>query len=470
LLGVKKQVCVADKPYKNISNKNPLQQNLDYCQGFRTNMKKIIALVFPEHGTNKDGMLLYSNIEPGILHVIPPDTENIQSIYVHDHAELDQINDSDVVYYLCSVYITGVQKFFDFANKIDKTKIILGGAQPTMTPELFTNTYHKLVLGLCNNFYETLKKPGNIVTGVVDHSYLPRYDLYDTKWNCQIIPDRFAQDSCSSINTSIGCVHSCEFCCTPVMYGRTIYSKPLDFLREEAKILSNHGKTQFKNVFIRDENLFMLEDWDTRLEILKQESLAEKFHCFASADKIQNKAKQILKKGINLVNLDFGMPKRRERKNKRFYETCQECFDEGLQTQISFIIDPTEVVDPKKETEMYALLWEMTEKCRPVMLSGNFLMPFPGTRIAKKFNIGIDDYHKFILKSAKLLINDENVVKRLEQNMFDFQLNYFESSSYQQLRKFRCGDVLDLKYQQLAQIFSNPKLKANFNGIGFNDD
>lgn len=433
-------------------------------------MKKLICLVFPQHGIN-DEMLLYSNIEPGILHVIPPDTTTTQAEYIFNHKDLNNINDKDVLYYLCSVYITGVQEFLNFAKTVTTSKIILGGAQPTMTPELFKGTYYKLVLGLCNDFYATIQQPGNIIPGIITHKYLPRYDLYNTKWNCQIIPDRFINDTCSSINTSIGCIHNCEFCCTPVMYGRTIYKKPLNFLRNEVKLLTKNGKTQFKNVFIRDENLFMLDDWDKRLDILQQENLAEKYHCFASADKIKGKAKKILEKGIHLVNLDFGMPKHIEKKNKRFYETCVECFNEGLQTQVAFIINPIEVVETNKEQEMYEILNNMTEKCNPTMLSGNFLMPFPGTKIAKKYNIGIEDYHKFILKSASLLITDKEVIERLEHNMFNFQLNYFESEQYNNLiRKFRCNDVLDLKYQQLTKIFSTPELKNNFNGIGFKDD
>ena len=159
--------------------------------------------------------------------------------------------------------------------------------------------------------------------------------------------------------------------------------------------------------------------------------------------------------------------KESKRKNKKFYETCVECFNEGLQTQIAFIINPVEVSDPKKEAEMYEVLNDMVEKCKPTMLSGNFLMPFPGTRIARKFNIKTEDYHKFILKSASLLLNDQTTINRLEQNMYQFQLNYFESDTYNKIRKFRCGDVLDLKYQQLAKIFSTPELKLKFDGIGF---
>jgi hypothetical protein len=433
-------------------------------------MKKLIALVFPEHGINKTEMLLYSNIEPGILHVIPPDTDSIKTKYIADHKELKTINDQDVLHYLCSVYITGVQEFLDFSKTVDNSKIILGGVQPTMTPELFKETYFKLVLGLCNDLWKTIAQPGSIVPGILTHNYLPRYDLYNTQWNCQIIPDRLAHDSCSSINTSIGCIHNCEFCCTPIIYGRTIYKKPLDFLRAEVKLLTQNGKIKFKNVFIRDENLFMLEDWETRLKILKEEQLAEKFHCFASADKIRGKAKKILESGIHLVNLDFGIPKHLEKKNKKFYETCIECFNEGLQTQVAFIINPIDILTSNKEQEMYAILNHMTEKCQPTMLSGNFLMPFPGTRIAKKFDIGINDYHKFILKSARLLVNDPAIVERLEHNMFEFQLHYFESAEYNKIRKFRCGDVLDLKYQQLAQIFSTPTLKTRFDGIGLKDD
>ena len=98
------------------------------------------------------------------------------------------------------------------------------------------------------------------------------------------------------------------------MYGRTIYKKPLDFLQKEVRLLTQNNQIKFKKVFIRDENLFMLDDWDMRLDILRNEELSEKYHCFASADKIKGQAKKILEKGIQLVNLDFGIPKRIEKK------------------------------------------------------------------------------------------------------------------------------------------------------------
>ena len=431
----------------------------------------IVGLVFPQHEVDKTDFtglqepILNTNIEPSLLAVLPPG-DNVR--YAHRHEELADISDEDVELYLCSVYITGFRQFMEFAETVDSDKIVVGGVQPTMTPEWFDGLCWKIVRGLCDDAYATIGQDGDVVQGVVSYENLPRYDLYDVRYNSQIIPDRMHDETCSSINTSVGCVHNCEFCCTPVMYGRRIYKKPIEFLEREARLLVELNGT-FDNVFIRDENFLMLPDHVRRIETLNRVGLARRYHCFASADQVLRcDLPRLVENGLVLVNMDYGDPFKTYLKNDRIAKACQLLRRHGILVQMSYIIDPTQVLDRRNEDHAYDILEKMTRSCHPAMLSGNFLMPFPGTPIFERYEI--IDYDNYILKSPRLLVKDLEVCERMEQKMFWFQQEYLESDFYNlEIRSFRNDppDVLELKFDVLRRIFTDAAVKSTFNGITF---
>jgi hypothetical protein len=159
---------------------------------------RIIGLSFPANNNSL-------GLEPSILTVLP-EGENCE--YAPKNIDF---NDSDVSYYLCSVYISGMDEFKNWALKHDFNKIVVGGYHPTTFPEDFEHYAHKIVKGICDDFYATIAQLGQIVDGVTSNKKIPRYDLYDHKFNQQIIPDKAFTDLCTSINTSVGCLRGQNF-------------------------------------------------------------------------------------------------------------------------------------------------------------------------------------------------------------------------------------------------------------------
>ena len=186
-------------------------------------MKKIIGLTFPKQD-------ITLGLEPSLLTVLPSGDNVIYSM------ENKDFNDEDVLYYACSVYITGLREFKNWAKKHDKEKIIVGGYEPTINPEEFTEYAHKVMVGPCDDFYESIKQSGTIIKGITNNKRIPRYDLYDIRLNQQIIPDKKHNDICTSINTSQGCPFKCDFCCSPLMCDN-LMSKPLNLIKEEIDYL-----------------------------------------------------------------------------------------------------------------------------------------------------------------------------------------------------------------------------------------
>jgi len=205
-------------------------QTVDFTDIFPNRRRNlIVGMSFPRN----DGNL---GLEPSILSVLPPG-ENV--IYCEDNRDF---NDDDVMCYLCSVYIAGVEEFKEWAQRHDKNKIIVGGYHPTSFPEGFKNDAYKIVQGPCDNIYDTVKQPGQIVSGISTYKNAPRYDLYDITKNQQIIPDKQVDDICTSINTSIGCPYKCDFCCSPVMCPKLV-SKPLELVKNEVAILQTYDRS-----------------------------------------------------------------------------------------------------------------------------------------------------------------------------------------------------------------------------------
>lgn len=161
-------------------------------------MKKIIGLTFPKQD-------VFLGLEPSVLTVLP-NGENVS--YSMENSNFD---DREVAYYICSVYITGMNEFKNWAKNHDQTKIIVGGYEPTINPNDFLDCASKIITGPCDDLPETLKQDGKIIKGITNYKKIPRYDLYDIRFNQQILPDKNPEDICTSVNTSQGCPLRCDF-------------------------------------------------------------------------------------------------------------------------------------------------------------------------------------------------------------------------------------------------------------------
>ena len=403
------------------------------------NMKKILAMTFPKQNTNL-------GLEPSVLTVVP-DGDNVE--YILDY-HIDKYPDSDVQYYLCSVYITGMADFIEWSKTHSKEKIIVGGYEPTINPEDFLLYANRIITGPCDDFYETIKQPGRIIKGITNNKRIPRYDLYDVHLNQQIIPDKKSNDIVTSINTSQGCPFRCDFCCSPLMCDH-IMTKPLSLVAGEVNYLK---QLHPKFLFIRDENFPLQKDWKEKLKIIKE--TGAKIYLFASANLLTEENVRFMKEqnvymiclGLEDITVEYG-------KNKKLNKVCELLHKYDIYVYLSFIVNPVKVHTKEASDEFYRKLLERFYQLKPEMVCGNFLMPFRGTKLWDEYKslITFDDFKYYDSKSAFL---EKDLKRRNEEefDMFYYQWLYYTSDFYQNnIRKFDVYDTLHLRFLELKKEF-----------------
>lgn len=407
-------------------------------------MKKILAMTFPKQNTNL-------GLEPSVLTVVP-DGDNVE--YILDY-HTDNYCDEDVKYYLCSIYITGMEDFIDWSKRHDKNKIIAGGYEPTINPDDFLAYAERIITGPCDDFYATINQEGRIIKGITSNKRIPRYDLYDVRLNQQIIPDKGVGDIVTSINTSQGCPFRCDFCCSPLMCDH-IMMKPLSLVEEEVKYLRS---LQPKFLFIRDENFPLQKDWKEKLALINK--TGARIYLFASANLLTEENVKYMKEnnvymiclGLEDITVEYG-------KNKRLDEVCELLHRYGIYVYLSFIVNPTKINTDEKADEFYRKLLDRFYKLKPEMVCGNFLMPFRGTSLWDEYKdlVTVDDFKFYDSKSAFLEKDPERRLKD-EFDMFYYQWVYYNSSLYnQEIRKFAVHDTLHLRFLELKDEFARKNL------------
>lgn len=402
--------------------------------------KQILAMTFPKQDLNL-------GLEPSVLTVVP-NGKNVK--YVMDYNNIG-FKEKDVDLYLCSVYITGMKDFIKFAQSHPKSKIVVGGYEPTMNPKDFLEHAGKIITGPCDAFWETMEQNGQIVKGITLNERIPRYDLYDIKLNQQIIPDKKPDDIVTSINTSSGCPNKCDFCCSPLMSNH-IVSKPLELVKKEVEYLKQYDP---KFIFIRDENFPLQRDWKQKLEEISR--LGAKTYLFASANILSEDAIKCMKDnnvymtclGLEDITVEYG-------KNKKLDEVCEKLWKHGVYKYLSFIVDPLKVNTNEKSSQFYEKLLERFNNLKPEMVCGNFLMPFKGTKLWDKYKhlVTNEDFQLYNSKSAFL---EKDLLRRFidEFKMFKYQWDYYNSEIYQGIRNFQTKDTLHLRFLELKEMFTN---------------
>jgi radical SAM superfamily enzyme YgiQ (UPF0313 family) len=477
-------------------------------------IKKIIGLSFPENNTNL-------GLEPSILNVLP------QGNNVEYHSKNKKFDDSEVDKYLCSVYISGMDEFKKWAMQHDTKKIVVGGYHPTMFPEEFLNFAEKIVMGPCDDLESTLsqtnilfekshydtklvgnarfvsgrilrtiqsekgivrvhgeipnkgfseKKSGlaeiitdRIIPGILSFKNVPRYDLYDIRNNQQVIPDKKLNDLATSINTSFGCPYKCDFCCTPVMFGPGLISKPIDHVKKEVDLIKTvldktDDGTKERFLFIRDENFTLQKDYRERLEVIAQ--TGTKIYLFASANTLREEVVNALAdNNVYMVCLGLEDPTKEYAKNKKLDEAVRLLKNKGIYTYLSFIVDPTHLVGrgengitgAEKGKDFYKLLQKRFEELKPEMVCGNFLMPFPGTPLWDDYYwmVNEKDFQHYDSKTP-FLVKNNLVATKMKYFMFDVQWKYYTSDLYNNhIRKFDVGDQLYNRFVELKKEFDD---------------
>lgn len=406
--------------------------------------KRVIGLTFPKQNNSL-------GLEPSLLTVLP-EGDNVE--YSYDNIEF---NDDDVLYYACAVYISGYDEFKEWALKHDFNKIVVGGYHPTTFPEDFLRYAHKVVVGTCDNFYDTIAQEGQLVNGITDFKKLPRYDLYDYKYNQQIIPFKKKDELSISINTSYGCPFKCDFCCSPLMTPELV-SKPIELVKKEVEVLKKIADERLckgENVylFIRDENFPLQKDWKERLRIISETNAS--IYLFASANLItEDMAEYMAKHNVYMVCLGLEDITVQYGKNKNLDNSAKILKKHGILVYLSFIVNPLKIIGKEKSVDFYDKLLKRFNELQADMVCGNFLMPFRGTKLWDEYYafVSPDDYKYYDSKSA-FLIKNPLLRQKIEFFMFWYQWKYFNSEEYNKIRKFDCGDTLHDRFEELHREF-----------------
>lgn len=414
----------------------------------------ILLMTFPIQDKNL-------GLEPSILTVVSSLTEfDGRLIYIYDNDTIKyEINeDYNICSYLCSVYISGLEDFKNWAKYRDKEKIIVGGYEPTLNPEEFENYSSRIILGPCDDLSETLlSQSRKIVKGITSFKNIPRYDLYDIKLNQQIIPDKNPEDIVVSINTSMGCYFNCDFCCSPLMSSNKIISKPLQLVEKEVNYFKKYNP---KFLFIRDENFPLQKDWKQKLDIIHKNLINTKIYLFSSSTFCTNEDDvQFLKEngvymiclGLEDITIDY-------KKNINLDKACKILKKYDIYIYLSFIVDPTKINTEENSREFYKKLTTRFIELKPEMVCGNFLMPFKGTKIWNKYKHLVDIPDDFKFYNSKSAFLEKNLInrKKMEYDMFKVQWDYYTSVLYKvYVRDFEIGDTLYNRFIELKNKFEN---------------
>jgi len=430
-----------------LDDRKTWKKGITYTHVIPEKKNRIIGLSFPKQDKNL-------GLEPSILTVLP-DGDNVE--YSYDNIDFD---DSDVLYYACSVYISGYNEFKEWSNRHNKNKIIVGGYHPTTFPEQFVNFANKIVIGMCDNFYETIKQEGQIVNGIVDYNKIPRYDLYDIKYNQQVIPNKKQNELCTSINTSYGCPFKCDFCCSPLMCP-TLMSKPISLIEKEIQYIKNRYSDNLPSyIFIRDENFPLQPDWKERL--IAVEKLGAKIYLFASANLLKEEdVKFMSEHNVYMICLGLEDITVTYAKNVKLIEVCKLLKKYKIYIYLSFIVNPLKIIGQEAAINFYTLLFDRINEICPEMICGNFLMPFRGTKVWDEYYafVSEEDYNSYDSKSA-FLIKNKVLRQKMEFFMFWYQYKYYLSDEYKNVRDFNCNDMLQLRFIELYD-----KLMPKYNAI-----
>jgi radical SAM superfamily enzyme YgiQ (UPF0313 family) len=401
-------------------------------------MGKIIGLTFPQYDK------IQSFLEPSILNVLPKGGEWQKKNKVYN----------DVDYYLCSVYIAGYEEFCTWAQNIDKNKIVVGGYHPTCCPEQFCDYAHKIVTGLCDNIFKTLEQPGQIVKGIFEDN-LPQRQLYDYALSKQCVPGLYLADTIASINTGYGCKYNCDFCCSPIISPRIIER---DVQKVQAELNTITINPDF--FFIKNENFIGQKQWMSYLNIIRSKFEQSKLYFFSTSNELDKEKIQLLKENnTHIICLGLENPSLSYPKNQKLVEICNLLHEYNIYIYLSYIYDPLY----SDKNSYYSELEKILKILKPTMITANFLMPFPKTKIWSKYAhlINEKDYKYYNSKEPFIIRNNE-INKELKYDLWKFQIDYYTSTIYKDIRNFECGDTLHIRFQELDKQFNKGEHRVYF--------
>lgn len=399
-------------------------------------------VVFPSIYNRHDQLLLTQRLEPSVLYMAPREG---RSVFITDNQPRDGVDT-----YLCSIYTRGWQEFKEFAARVGRKNIVAGGYHSTALPQDVLKHASKVVVGYCGNIEEILEQDEGIHRGNL--SFRPmRRDLIDQKSLCQVYPDVMPDHIVGSMVSSVGCPFNCDFCSTPQMSERKLHFSGLEYVEAEiADLISRKVNT----VFIRDESFAARPEIKEVVELFNgQFDFVYSFGTGSIIGQQEELVQHLAENGWHSLNFGLEDVAVHYTKNNSLSEACRLCRKHGLQTVLSFIVNPDGKSQPEA-LDNYQTLLRAFKKLKPSQVCANFLMPLPGTASWSIYRNRIceQDFVKYDSKTP--ILCDPSLVDWHRRMIVAVQVAYYFSDTYRrEVREFECGDTLHLRFKELMNEY-----------------
>ena len=382
--------------------------------------------------------------EPSILYVVP-DNKKWHSEFVFDN-EIKE--DGDL--YLCSVFTCGYPDFLEFSKKIGRKRIIVGGYHPSLCPKDFLGYASKIVVGFGNNIDEIIESEGEgIIKGKLKFNYMDRSVFPLNKLKEAWYADIFPGQKFFSINTFLGCPFPCDFadnCYVFSTYGKRKIFYPLDYLKDEIKILNQY---QYDNLCIRDEGFFIHPQFKEIVKLLSKTN--KRIYSISEIEGVISEDIVKFLKANNWFYLTFGFNiKEKYTKNRELVRVIELAHKYGLNIHFSLIIS-----EPPKDRadDYFENILKILFKYMPTSIELYFWTPYPGTKSFKKYRqkLGKNDYER--LRDGVPKFQNRKSADCYRKKLANLQIKYYQSKEYAKMRNFNCGDNLNLFISKLEKNF-----------------
>lgn len=320
---------------------------------------------------------------PGILTALP-EGDNVR--YMIDYNDMCELDDNQVEFYMieiCAELFSPSDKFKNWISKINKNKIVIGGAAlPVLRDEdIECLNAGKIILGDCDDVMLTIQQPGYKVKGITNYQKLPRYDLLN-------INEIFKKNDCFvngfdeyGLATSSGCLCNCNFCYQSIAGNVKHISKPLDYLEKECKSMVSLYGTANK-CFLYDANFTMSKTWKEALTILRKNNFSKHYGFFASANTIKPGDAEFMRENdVYCISLGLEDINKNYSKNANITEVCRELYANGIGVNIGYIVNPEDLINPESERITIEKLHSILYDLRPINVFRSFLRIMYGTNL-----------------------------------------------------------------------------------------
>lgn len=412
---------------------------------------KIGLLVFPAftdtHLAKQSTHELGQRLEPSVLY-LASEREGDTNVFIADN-DAARAKECDVL--LCSVYTRGWREFQEFSRKVGREKIIAGGYHPSADPERTLEYAHKVVTGVCGNIEDIIDLPtGGIIKGKFVARRMHR-ELVDMTKMRQVYPDVFPGMMTARSTASVGCVFDCDFCSTPQLSGRKMSAFGMNVVEEDVADMKARG---VKALFVSDESFATHPKFKEVVALYGNNGQNfQTLYSFGTATALsEEKFKTLSQHGWHSLNLGLEEINTDYRKNRHLEEAAKLGAKYGVMINLSFIVNDFEK-SLNESLRDYHLLFDAFLAYRPGMVAANFMMPFPGTGIWKKYKNRVteDDFIKFDSKTP--IFSQGDLAEWHKHMAVAVQLAYYYSDDYQKHRKFTNGDNLHLRFEELQKQF-----------------